>query len=601
MDVLIPLAVAVPLLGAAVAMLASALAGPRVVNALALAVAAGTTGVAAALLVTVSGRTGPAVYWFAGLDPHGKGVPLGIDFVVGPLAAGTATFAALLVTVALVASFRYVAAGGAAFAALVLLFQGAMVGFALSGDLFDIFVFFELMTAAGIALAAFGVRQRGPLGGGLSMAVSNSVGAFLVLTGIALVYGETGALNLQQIGNALGHGPPGPAALVGFGLIVCGFLVKAAAVPFHFWLADTYSTAPAPVCLLFSGIMSELGLYAIARIHWAAFAAALGPGEESLRAVLVALGALTAVVGAVMCLFQRHLKRMLAFITTSFIGLFLIGVGLLDRKGLGGAAVYVLADGMLKASLFMAVGAIQQRHGSVDQRELHGRGRTLRVAGPLFVIGALGLAAVPPFGPFVGKALIEEAGGELGYAWLPAVFIFAEAVTGGAVLAAAARVFLGWGSRWEDDEDGEGEEEGGEEQEGEETEARGRRPLAAVAAALMAGAFAVGFIPDLALGATHAAGTFALHSLPESMPAPEDIAAISFPGRAYAYAGASTLGAVLVAWLALSRPVGLSLPVLVRPLSALRGLHSGHDGEYLAWITVGVTAVTAAFTILLRG
>src|SRR6185312_14167131 len=119
--------------------------------------------------------------------------------------------------------------------------------------------------------------EEGPLQGALNFAVTNTIGAFFILTGIAMLYARTGALNMAQIGEALaGQGADG-LVVVSFTLMAVGFFVKAAVVPFHFWLADAYSVAPTPVCLLLSAAMSELGLYALARVYWTVFSDVLAP------------------------------------------------------------------------------------------------------------------------------------------------------------------------------------------------------------------------------------------------------------------------------------------------------------------------------------
>ena len=292
------------------------------------------------------------VYWFGGWQPR-QGIALGISFAIDPIGAGLAALAALLVLAALLFSSRYFDTIGNLYHVLMLVFLAAMCGFALTGDLFNLFVFFELMSAAAYGLCGYKTEDPAPVQGAFNFAVTNTAGAYFVLTGIGLVYARTGALNMAQIGRALAHGTSDALVVGAFTLIACGFLVKAAVVPFHFWLADAHAVAPAPVCILFSGVMVELGLYAVARVYWTIFSGALGTAEPALRAIFTALGVFSAVVGAAMCFSQHNLKRLLAFSTISHMGVMLIGFGLLNPEGLAGTAVYVLGHAGAKGGLFL--------------------------------------------------------------------------------------------------------------------------------------------------------------------------------------------------------------------------------------------------------
>ena len=375
-DQLPALAVAVPLLAAAVLSALNRLLRPRrrILDSAAI-----ITGAAVAvMLATLVFRTfhGDQVYWFAGFKPA-HGIAIGIDFAVGPLSAGLACLAALLVTAAMVFSWRYFEEISTYYHALMLTFLAGMTGFCLTGDIFDLFVWFEVMGVSAYALTAYRPEERGPIQGALNFAITNSVGAYLSLSGIAVIYGRTGALNMAQIGRAIaGHRPDG-LVVVAFLLIITGLLIKSSIVPFHFWLADAHAVAPTPVCVLFSGVMVELGLYGIARVYWSVFGDALGH-RDVITHTFVALGLLTAVVGALFCFRERHLKRLLAFSTISHAGMFLAGFALLTPLGLAGVAVYVVGHGLLKAALFMCVGIVLHRLGSVNESWLHGRGRRLR-------------------------------------------------------------------------------------------------------------------------------------------------------------------------------------------------------------------------------
>ena len=302
------------------------------------------------------------MYWFGNWPPRGS-IFLGVSFVIDPIGAGMAVVCAALVTAAFVFTWRCFDAVGVLFHSLLLVFLAAICGFCLSGDLFNMFVYFELMSVAPYALTGYKAEEPGPLQGALNFAITNSVGASMVLSGIALLYARTGALNLAAIGRALSAGDADGLVVVAFVFVVFGFLVKGAVVPFHFWLADAHAVAPTPVCLLFSGVMVELGLYAAARVYWTVFA----PTFRTTRAPCVrcwsASAVATALVGAVMALVQSHLKRLLAFSTVTYAGLFLIGFAMFDARALAGTAlwvviVFVVASGLSAAAGLRAAGRV---------------------------------------------------------------------------------------------------------------------------------------------------------------------------------------------------------------------------------------------------
>jgi multicomponent Na+:H+ antiporter subunit D len=566
-----------------------------------------------AMLVVLMTRVahGDEVYWFGGFRPH-DGVAIGIDFAAGSLSTGLACLAAVLVLASMIFSWRYFDEVSTYFHSLMLTFLAGMVGFCLTGDVFDLFVWFELMGVSAYALTAYRPEERGPLQGALNFAITNSVGAYLMLSGIAVVYGRTGALNMAQIGASLARHRPDGLVVVAFVLIISGLLIKSAIVPFQFWLADAHAVAPTPVCVLFSGVMVELGLYGIARVYWSMFGDALGH-RTPITSVLEVLGLATAIVGALFCFRERHIKRLLAFSTISHSGLFLTGIALLTPLGLAGAAVYVIGHALAKAALFLCVGVVLHRLGSVNESWLHGRGRRLRVTGLVFTVAAFGLADMPGFATWLGKGWIEDSGYALGRPWITVLFVAASILVGGAVFRVAGGVFYGIGDAPGEDPAMAG---GADEETGETASGRGHTPLSMLgpAAVLALGGLAVGLIPNLgraveaavvrfqdepAYNAAVLHGAHLAHPVALSPPEPTIVTLPSLLTGFGSVAASIALALVALYW--------RRLPVLRRGLEpgaglagVIRGLQSGVVNDYVTWIVFGLACIGGALALAIR-
>ncbi|HEX9051638.1 MAG TPA: complex I subunit 5 family protein, partial [Anaeromyxobacter sp.] len=433
------LAVALPL--AVAALLAATRQGlpRRVLDGTALAVA---LAVAAACATLAAHPAAARAYWFGGWRP-GTGPALGIAFAPDAAGATFAAFAATLVALAVVFAASMFEPERGIFHVLVLVFLAGMVGFSLTADLFDLFVFFELMGVAAFALTGWHADERGPLQGMMTFAVTNAVGAMLFLLGTGLLYGRTGALNLASIGRALAGGRADGLVVAAFALLAAGFLVKLAAFPFHFWLPDAHAVAPAPVCALFSGVMVPLGAFGLARVHAAAFQGVLPAG--STAGVFAAIAAATAVVGGAMALVQQHLKRLLAFSTVAHAGTILAGVAAANPQGLAAAGLHAFGHGVLKLALFMCAGALLDRFGTVDVRRLRGRGREVPELAVVWAFAAAGLLDLGPTPTGPAAHLLEEAARAAGVEWIGRALAVATALAGAALLRAGAQVFLGAG------------------------------------------------------------------------------------------------------------------------------------------------------------
>jgi multicomponent Na+:H+ antiporter subunit D len=611
MDQLFALVVVVPLLAAAAITGAGPLLGNRrpVLDAVAIGVAAAVAVMLAVIMVRTSG--GDQVYWFAGFRPA-HGVVIGIDFEAGSLSAGLACLAAVLVTAAMTFSWRYFEGVATYYHSLMLTFLAGMTGFCLTGDIFDLFVWFELMGVSAYALTAYRPEERGPIQGALNFAITNSVGAYLSLSGIAVIYGRTGALNMAQIGTAIARRPPDRLVVVAFLLIISGLLIKSAIVPFHFWLADAHAVAPTPVCVLFSGVMVELGLYGIARVYWSMFGQGLGH-RAAISHVFLTLGVATAVVGALFCFRERHIKRLLAFSTISHAGMFLTGIALLTPLGLAGTAVYVVGHSLVKAALFLCTGILLHRLGSVNETWLHGRARHLRVTGGVFVLAAFGLADLPPFAAFLGKGDLDESAWAHGLPWVMPVFIACSILVGGAVLRVAGGVFYGLGDAPSEDPR---MAQMAAEETSETDSGKQRTPLTMIIppAILVVAGIAIGLIPGLGsviqqaairfedqagYNATVLAGAHVAHpvALAAAEPAGLTLSAV--------LAGlCSTIGAVILAYLAL---YWRRLPLLRRGYEPGAGLtapiqrfQSGVVNDYVTWTVVGLAILGGVFALIIR-
>ncbi|ADP84504.1 complex I subunit 5 family protein [Pseudofrankia inefficax] len=562
-----------------------------------------------ALRLAFAAAHAPVVAWIGGWTPV-DGYSVGIVLVADRAGACAAVGAAVLVCASLIYGWRYFDAVEGRYHGLVLLLLAGMEGFALTGDLFDLFVFFELMGAASYALTGLKIEDPPAVQGALSFGVVNSLGAYIGLMGIALLYGRTGTVTLANLGPALGRHPADALTLAACAAVLTAFLVKAAAVPFHFWLADAHAVAPSPVCVLLSGALVPLGLYGAFRVYWTTFSTVLPPGH--IRVVFLVLGTVTALVGAVMCPLQRHAKRLLAYSTIAHVGLLLLAAGCLTGIGTAGAAIYVAGHSAVKAALFLIVGTLLNRYGTVDEHDLHGRGRAMRVLPWLAVAGGLALAGLPPFATALGKQFGEEAVGEVGQPWLAAVFVVVSALTGGAVLRLAGRVFFGFGPRPETSVDPE-ETSGAEEPEAATSTIRVTMLVPIVV--LLAVALVLGVLPAtggaagrLAAAFTDPAGyaTWVLHGhAPAGRPDPTTANNV---GAGWTIAGIlagglSTLLALAFAACALWLPAAARRSEPVR--AALQGLdgasrlvvgplrraHSGHVGDYVAWLISGVAAL----------
>lgn len=581
---LVPLTVALPLVIAAAMLAVAHFLPARVPDLVAILTAVTVAGICAFLAIE-SERHGVLTYWFGGWTPR-PGVVLGIAFGVDPASASVASFIGLLFAATLVFAWGYFDQVHAHFHILMLLFLAAMVGFCLTRDVFNLFVWFEVMSVAAFALTAYHLEMPS-LAGALNFTVTNSIASFMMLGGVGLIYARAGVLDFEALGHAVDRAGNDPVLIGAFCLLSAALMIKAAILPFHFWLSDAHAVAPSPVSVIFSGAMVSLGLFGLAKLTFQVFDG-LPAADFLMRGLFLVLGAATAIIGALMTRSQRHLKRMLAFSTISHVGIMLTGVAALSATGLAGFFIYLVGHGLVKAALFMLVGILMAERAKVDELALFGQGGGLAPAGIAMAVGGLLLAGAPLGMLDAGTRFVFDAGKSAYGLWAAAVLLLGSALTGATVLRAAGRIFLGLGSAPNPEETASPSDE---EQE------QSSRPLwlmmipivCLLALSLLPGSFAEVIAPKFV-------GLFAPALAEHGQPA---AAASSSSTLAWA----STMLAVAIASFDLARDrlprtlIGAIDAVADLPYRVLDPLHSGLVGDYVVWIALGLAcfAVTLAF------
>jgi proton-translocating NADH-quinone oxidoreductase chain N len=286
------------------------------------------------------------------------------------------------------------------FNTLVLFMVSGMLGIVLSGDLFTLFVFWELMGLSSYVLVSFLKRNWGPIEAGFKyLVMSATAGAFLLLS-MALIYGLTGTLNFAAMASTLRAAPMTPWTIILFATLIVGFGVKSAIVPLHTWLPDAHPEAPSPISALLSGIVIETGLYAMTRVLYVAF-------EPSFFMMPMAtLALVTMTVGNLLALRQNDLKRMLAYSSIGQMGYMLIGISTGLTYGVLGTLLHVFNHAMMKGMAFLSVGSIVHETGTRDIEKLRGIGRMMPWTTLSIFVAFMGLGGVPGTSGFISKFIL---------------------------------------------------------------------------------------------------------------------------------------------------------------------------------------------------
>ncbi|GLZ44759.1 Na+/H+ antiporter subunit D [Actinomycetospora sp. NBRC 106375] len=429
---LIPLPTLLPLLGAGLTLVLSR--RPTLQRAVSVAVLSIVV-VIAALLLVAAALSGPIVVT-VGSWP----VPLGITLVVDPLSAlmlltsMTVTLAVLVYAIGQGVYDRDEATPITIFHPTYLILAAGVANAFLSGDLFNLYVGFEVLLMASYVLLTLG-GSRSRVRAGVTYVVVNVVSSLVFLVGIALVYAAVGTLNLAQISVRMAAVPPGTALAIHL-VLLTAFGIKAAVFPLSAWLPDSYPTAAAPVTAVFAGLLTKVGVYSIIRTETLLF-----PGSEVTHTILLVAAALTMVVGALGAIAQYDIKRVLSFTLVSHIGYMIFGIALATPMGVAGAVFYVVHHITVQATLFCVVGLIEGVGGSTSVSRLGGLARASPLLAILWFVPAMNLGGIPPLSGFVGKLGLVQAGVADGSA-LAWVLVVVSVLTSLLTLYAVTKVWV---------------------------------------------------------------------------------------------------------------------------------------------------------------
>ncbi|USQ80039.1 Na+/H+ antiporter subunit D [Ornithinimicrobium faecis] len=303
----------------------------------------------------------------------------------------------------------------------------------ISGDLFHMYVGFEMLLAASFVLLTLGGTEA-RVRAGVTYVFVSLLSSMLFLIAIAMIYSATGTVNLAVLADRLDQIPTDTAVVLHV-LLILGFCVKAAVFPMSGWLPDSYPTAPAPVTAVFAGLLTKVGIYALIRTQTLLFP------DGTLNNVLMWAALLTMLVGILGAVTQDDIKRMLSFTLVSHIGYLLFGIALGSPAGMSAAIFYVLHHITIQTTLFLVTGLVERVGGTTASSHLGGLAKISPLLGILFFVPAMNLAGIPPFSGFLGKVGLMQAGVAEG-GWLPMVLVAGSVVTSLLTLYAVARV---WG------------------------------------------------------------------------------------------------------------------------------------------------------------
>ena len=385
-----------------------AVAGLTVLN---LALTYYVTSTPSPLTLTLDGTTNPTIATSFFIDA----ISIFMAVIIVAIAAVVMIYTIFFVDIAERPSDRYIA--------MMLVLTGALIGAVLSGDLLTFFIFWEAATAAAAFLMIYR-KTAFSLNATLKYLVMVIIASAFVLLGLSVIYGITGTLNYVGVREALSTIPAADLNLliIAFVFVIAGYAIEAAIVPFHFWLPDAYTAAPAPSAAFLSALVDQGSYYILIRILLFIVLPPSVGGAIGLdwTLMLAALAALTMIVGNIFALIQNNIKRLVAYICVADVGYNLVAITSATQLGLAGNLYFFLIGGLTTALAFMAVGIIN-RHGFKTLEDFAGVGKKMPWSSLALVMAGLSFAGVPPLGGFIAKYFVFTAAISVNLTWLAVI------------------------------------------------------------------------------------------------------------------------------------------------------------------------------------
>ncbi len=352
--------------------------------------------------------------------------PFGINLVVGAVGILLATLIALVGFLVAIYALKYIREGAEQkYHMLYLLLLTGATGVVLTGDIFNLFVFFEILCISSYALVAY-LGNKAGIESSIKYLIQGSIGSSLLLIGIGLLYGQFGTLNMADIANQI-QSASSLSIYVPMVLMVTGLGIEAAIFPLNAWLPDAHSSAPSSISAILSGIAIEVGLYAVIRVLFTIF------DVSNFFMFFVFLGVVTVLIGEMCAFSQENIKRMLAYSSIGQIGLIVFAFSISTPYGVSGGLFQMISHTLGKALLFLAAGFMIYKTGSMEISSFEDIGKKMPLTSLLFTIGAFSIVGLPPFIGFASKFMIIQAAlakGELLFTILIGIILLGTVIEG---------------------------------------------------------------------------------------------------------------------------------------------------------------------------